>query len=100
MKDICVFGKYKVDFKNKYTYISDNEFNEYTYSEEREDWTKDMEGEELMNLIGNLIIDNNTIAVSNYEDGVTITMFDPMDGTGSDIIIRYEALPNSLLEVK
>lgn len=94
--NICAFGKYRVDFQNNYTYISDKEFGEYTYSEGKEEWTKDMEGGELMNLISKLMIDTNTIGISNYEDGVVITTFDPMDGTGSDIIVRYEALPDNL----
>ena len=98
--NICAFGKYRVDFQNNYTYISDKEFNEYAYSKGKEEWIKDMEGGELINLIGKLMIDNYTIEISNYEDRVAITMFDPMDGTGSDIIVRYESLPDSSPETK
>ena len=95
--NICAFGKYRVDLKNNYTYISDKEFGEYTYSKGKEEWTKDMEGGELINLIGNLLIDSETIDISDVnENTISITMFNSMDGTGNDIIIRYEALPDSI----
>lgn len=99
--NINAFGKYRVDFQNNYTYISDKEFNEYTYSEDKEEWTKDIEGGELMNLIGNLLIDSEVIDISDAnENTISITMFNPMDGTGNDIQIRYEALPDRLPETK
>lgn len=95
--NISAFGKYRVDFKNNYTYISDKEFGEYTYSKDKEEWTKDMEGGELMNLIGKLMLDNETIDISDInERSITIGMFNPMDGTGNDILIRYETLPDNL----
>lgn len=99
--NICAVGKYRVDFHNNYTYISDKEFGEYTYSEGKEEWTKDMEGGELMNFIGNRLINSETIDISDAnENTISITMFDPMDGTDNDILIRYEALPDSIPETK
>lgn len=99
--NICAFGKYRVDFQNNYTYISDKEFNEYTYSKDKEEWTEDMEGGELMNLIGNLLIDSEAIDISDVnENTISITMFNSMDGTSNDIIIRYETLPDEKVETK
>lgn len=99
--NICAFGKYRVDFHNNYTYISDKEFGEYTYSKDEEGSTKDMEGWELINFIGNLLIDSETIDISDVnENTISITMFNSMDGTGNDIQIRYEALPDNLPETK
>lgn len=95
--NICVFGKYRVDFHNEYSYISDIEFGEHTYSEDKEEWTKDMEGDELMNLISKLMIDNEAIDISDAnENTISITMFNPMDGTGNNINIRYEMLSDSI----
>ena len=99
--NICAFGKYRVDFKNNYTYISGKEFGEYTYSKDEEEWTKDMEGGELMNFIGNRLINSETIDISDVnENTISITMYNSMDGTGNDIQIRYEALTDSLPETK
>lgn len=99
--NISAFGKYRVDFHNNYTYISGQEFGEHTYSKDEEGSTKDMEGGELMNFIGNLLIDSEAIDISEVnENTISITMFNSMDGTSNDILIRYEALPDSLPETK
>ena len=92
--DISAFGKYKVDFQNNYTYISNKEFNEYTFSEGKEEWIKDIEGRKLMNLIGNLLINSEALDISEVnENTISINMFNPMDGTSHDVQIHYEALP-------
>lgn len=97
--NICVFGKYRVDFQNNYTYISDKEFGEYTYSEDKEEWTKDMDGGELMRLVAKLMLENDTTTfeckVSSIEHGksvgeIAVEKFEPQDGTGETIIIKYK----------
>lgn len=95
--NICAFGKYRVDFKNNYTYISDKEFGEYTYSKDKVGWTRDINGEELMYLISNLLTDEYTTTISDVsEEVIMVKQFNPLDGTGSDISIRYEILPDSI----
>lgn len=101
--NICAFGKYRVDLRNNYTYTSDKEFGEYTYSKGKEEWTKDMQGGELMNLISDLMQDKECIDICDTDKikhTIAITLFNPDDGTGNDIIISYKILPDSISEIK
>lgn len=101
MIDICVFGKYKVKLHNKYSYISDYDYEmkDPIFSEHVEEWEKVMDGGELMHLVANLMLENDAITfeckTSSIEHGkpvgeIVIEKFEPQDGTGGTITIKYE----------
>lgn len=52
---ICVFYDYEVHLTNRYSYVTDKEFGETSYVEEVEEWTKTIDGCELINIIVNLL---------------------------------------------
>lgn len=88
--NISVFSDYKVSFKNEYSYISDYDYNEPNYDTEIEEWEKEMDGGSFMNFISKLLLDKETISIVSNENTVCISTFCPHNGTGSDIIIKYE----------
>lgn len=85
--EINVFGKYRVEYQNKYSYRID-------YNEFRDDmtfWTKTMQGGELMELISNLLKNEYLIKFETYVDFETkieFENFNPNTGEGSDIRLR------------
>ena len=96
--NINVFKKYNVPLCNEY--ISDKEFGEYTYSKDKEEWTKDVEGGELANIIAKLLLDTEFITIESKHskelNTLYITLFNPCDGTGSEVLIEYKELPENL----
>ena len=98
--NINVFKKYNVHLCNEYSYVSDEECGERTYEREKEEWTKKVEGGELANIIAKLLLDTEFITVeeehSKELNTLYITLFNPCDGTGSEVLIEYEELPESL----
>lgn len=89
---ICVFGKYKVHFKNLYSYISDKAFGETFYEQETAEWEKMVDGSTLLHFISREISDVETIDVTSEDNSVQITQFNPCNGTGSDIYIKWEEI--------
>lgn len=87
--DICVFGKYKVKFTNKYSYISDYYDREPVYSMDTEHFTKVMDGYDLLQLVTNLLQDHETIDISSTKSTITITQFNVHNGTDNNIVIKY-----------
>lgn len=90
--DICVFENYKVKLHNKYSYISDYDYEmkESIFSEDIEEWEKIMDGGELMRLVAKLMLENNTTSISSFKGGkIVIEKFEPQDGTGGMITINY-----------
>ena len=95
--NISVFEKYKVKFKNKYSYISDYDYdlNESIFSEETEKWQKTLSGDKLMELISKLLLEVNTISITetvNTDKQSNIVYIEKynIDGTGATIIIEYQ----------
>lgn len=90
--NICVFNKYKVHFINEYTYITDCEFGEISYGAGKEEWIKEMNGGELIDMIAESMLDNETINVTSSDRFVHITHFNTMNGTGAEIHFEYEEI--------
>lgn len=96
--NISAFSNYKVSFKNEYSYISDYEYNEPTYSTETEKWEKEMDGGTFMNFVAELMLDKETISITSNGNTVYIETFCPHDGTGADMLIKYEEIKNGKLD--
>ena len=93
--NISAFSNYKVSFKNEYSYISDYDGNEPTYETEIEKWEKEMDGGIFMNFVAELMLDGETISVISKENTIFIETFCPHNGTGADIVIKYEEIKES-----
>ena len=93
--NISAFSNYKVSFNNQYSYISDYEYNEPTYSAETEKWEKEMDGGTFMNFVAELMLNGETISVISKENTIFIETFCPHNGTGADIVIKYEEIKES-----
>ena len=96
--NISAFSNYKVSFKNEYSYISDYEYNEPTYETETEKLEKEMDGGTFMNFVAELMLNGETIPVISKENTIFIETFCPHNGTGSDIVIKYEEIKNGKLD--
>lgn len=92
--NISAFSNYKVLFKNEYSYISDYDYNEPNYTTEIEEWEKEMDGGALMNFISKLLSDKETISITSNGNTVYIDTFCPHNGTGADMLIKYEEIGN------
>ena len=94
--NICVFGKYKVSYTNKYDYVSDYdwEMKQNEYSSDKCTWRRTMQGGEFIDFIAHHLTDMDTIEIRDEKDVIYITKFNPNDGTGSDIRIKYTDVTN------
>lgn len=92
--DISTFSNYKVSFDNEYSYISDYDYNEPNYDTGLEKWEKEMDGGSLMNFVSKLLSDKETISIVSNENTVHISTFCPHNGTGADMLIKYEEIEN------
>ena len=101
--DINVFGEYKVKLHNKYSYISDYDYEmkDPIFSEDVEEWEKVMDGGDFMQFIARTMLEYNTITfeckTSSIEHGepvneIVIEKFEPQNGTGGTITINYKAI--------
>ena len=101
--NINVFGNYKVKLHNKYSYISDYDYEmkESIFSEDIEEWEKVMDGCDFMHFIARMMLENDTITfeckTSSIEQGepvgeIVIEKFELQNGTGATIEIKYQAI--------
>lgn len=101
--DINVFGNYKVKLHNKYSYVSDYDYEmkESIFSEDVEEWENVIDGGDFMQFIARMMLENDTITfeckTSSIEHGepvgeIVIEKFEPQNGTGGTITINYKAI--------
>ena len=90
--NICVFNKYKVHLINKYDYITDREFGETSYTTEEEEWTKEMDGGTLIDIVAKMLLDTEVINITSLDKFIHISYFNPMNGTSAEIDIEYEEI--------
>ena len=88
--NICVFGRYKVHFVNKYDYIADYEFGEPSYDTQSEEWTEEMDGGKLIDLLAKVMRHSDMVDVSSSDKNFHTSLFNPMNSCGSEIQIEYE----------
>lgn len=90
--NINIFSKYKVKYTNKYSYISDKIGDEYIFSDGKAEWTKEMDGYELIKFIINLLKDRDFMSINSIPNGIGIEHFDPSSGEPASIKIEYEEI--------
>lgn len=101
--NINVFGKYNVKLFNRYTYISDYDYEmkDPIFSENIEEWEKTMDGGDLIQFLARILLEYDTITFEcknlSIEHGelvseIFIEKFEPQDGTGGTITINYRAI--------
>ena len=101
--NINTFGKYNVKLFNRYTYISDYDYEmkDPIFSEDIEEWEKIMDGGDLMQFLARILLEYDTItfecknlSIEHREPvgGIIIEKFDPQNGTGATITINYRAI--------
>lgn len=82
--DICMYSNYLVTVKNEYSYI--DEYGDHRT--EVENCTLDYDGGKLAEFIGKYLCDNCFSSLSIISPTrFLISTFNPMDGTGSDIML-------------
>lgn len=99
--DICVFAKYKVKRKGNYSYISDKIGygwdSEYVFSDDKIEDEQIIEGSKLMKLIGNSLIDRDTIVASFTDESeskfkISFEDFNPNTGEGGNLELEIELI--------
>lgn len=90
--NINIFSKYKVKYTNKYSYIFDKIEYEYIFSDDKAEWTKEMDGYDFIRFIINLLEDRDFMSICSIPKGLYIEHFDPNSGETADIQIEYEEI--------
>ena len=86
--NFCIYADCEITVKNKYCYINE----EGDHKTEIEEFTKIMDGGKLAKFIAELLNDREFSSIRIMGDQIIISLFDPMDGTGQDILITVKEL--------
>ena len=87
--NLNIYTSYEITVKNNYCYI--NEDGDHT--EDSETFTKEMCGGKLIEFIVPLLNQSFFSSLDIRDNQIYISIFDPMDGTGQDILIIIKPLP-------
>lgn len=90
--NIDIFSKYKVKFTNNYSYISDKIDDEYIFSDDKAEWTKEIDGYEFIKFIIDLLQHSEFMSISSIPNSIGIEHFDPSSGETASIKIEYEEI--------
>ena len=90
--NINIFSKYKVKYINKYSYISEKIEDEYIFSDDKAEWTKEMDGWSFIKFIIGILEDRDFMSINSIPNGIGIEQFDPSSGETGSIKIEYEEL--------
>ena len=80
---------YEVVIKNTYSYINE----EGDYRTESEENTQFMSGVALSEFIVRLLNDREFSSIVMQDKEISITLFDPVDGTGQKILVNFVEIP-------
>jgi len=86
--DICIFYKYKVKYKCKYSYL--NEYGDF--SDGQVEWVKEMDGFEFIKFIAELFTDSEFLSVKTSDFRFYIEQFNPNTGEDGTCWINYEVI--------
>ena len=81
--NFCIYSNYEISVKNEYCYINEDG----DHQTETETFTKIIDGGKLAEVIASLLKDNHFSSFSNSNDKIIISLFDPTDGPGHDIVM-------------
>ena len=81
----CAYCDYEVIVKNTYSYINE----EGDYRTESEENTQIMSGVALSEFIVRLLNDREFSSIVMQDKEISITLFDPVDGTGQKISVNF-----------
>lgn len=84
--DFCIYFDYEITVNNKYCYI--NEDGDHTTDTEH--FTKIMDGGKLAEFIADYLKDSWFSSLTSKPNGIIISTFCPMDGTGQEITITIK----------
>ena len=84
--NFSVYFDYKITVKNKYCYINEDG----DHATEDEEVTKTIDGGKLADFIAQQLKDWTFSSISTKDNEIIISLFDPMDGTGQDLLIKIE----------
>lgn len=85
----CAYCDYEVIVKNTYSYINE----EGDYRTESEENAQIMSGVALSEFIVRLLNDREFSSIVMQDKEISITLFDPVDGTGQQILVNFIEIP-------
>ena len=83
-----IYTSYEITVKNDYCYINE----EGDHTDETETFTKEMCGGKLVEFIVSLLNDSFFSSLDIHNNQIRASIFDPMNGTGQDILIVIKEL--------
>ena len=85
----CAYCDYEVIIKNTYSYVNE----EGDYRTESEENTQFMSGVALSEFIVRLLNDREFSSIVMQDKEISITLFNPMDGTEQKILVNFIEIP-------
>jgi hypothetical protein len=85
----CAYCDYEVIVRNTYSYINE----EGDYRTESEENAQIMSGVALSEFIVRLLNDREFSSIVMQDKEISITLFDPVDGTGQQILVNFIEIP-------